>query len=146
MLLLHVSFNLEFTLCINILWAWEQILSLSLKMKEWRTQDSSYWQRISEINCSFVYRLLVMNNSMCKIIQPLQPIQKVESVSFSPLGNTWNPPGDPGKAHSTLTFSFVLFFSSHCLDYMNSEGHTIPLIFPPVTKYTGAKALLEELL
>lgn len=148
MSLLHVSFNLEFTLCvyINILWAWDQILSLSVKMiKCWRTQNSSYWQRISEISCSFVYWLLVANNSKCKIIQPLQPVQKAESVSFSALGNTWNPPGDPGKAHSTLTFSFVLFFSSHCPAYMNSEGHTILLVFPPVTKYTGAKALLEEL-
>lgn len=35
MLLLHVSFNLEFTLYvyINILWAWDQILFLSVKMK-----------------------------------------------------------------------------------------------------------------
>jgi len=146
-LLVHVSFNLEFTLCIyiNILWAWDQILSLSVKMKRsWRTQNCSYWQRISEISCSFVYSLLVMNNSKCKIIQPLQPVQKAESVLFSALGITWNPPGDPGKAHSTLTFSFVLFFSSHCPAYMNSEGHTILLPFPPVMKYTGAKVLLKN--
>lgn len=86
-----------------------------------------------------------MNNSKSKIIQPLQPVQKAESVSFSALGNTWNPPGDPGKAHSTLIFSFVLFFSSHFPAYMNTEGHIIRLVFPPVTKYTGAKTLLEEL-
>lgn len=143
MLLLHISFNLEFTLCIyiNTLWAWDHMLSLSVKMKKCRrTQNSSYRQRISEINCSFVYWLWVMNNSKCKIIQPLQPVQKAESVSFSALGNTWNPPGDPGKAHSTLTFRFVLFFSSHCLAYMNFEGHTILLIFPPVMEYTRAKS------
>lgn len=36
MLPVHISFNLEFTLCIymNILWAVDQILSLSVEMKK----------------------------------------------------------------------------------------------------------------
>lgn len=91
-----------------------------------------------------MYWLLVANNSKCKIIQPLQPVQRAESVSFSALGNTWNPLGDPGKAHSTLNLNFVLFFSSHCPAYMNPEGHSILLIFPPVMKYTKANHCYEH--
>ena len=91
-----------------------------------------------------MYWLLVANKSKCKIIQPLQPVQKAESVSFSALGNTWNPLGDPGKAHSTFNLNFVLFFSSHCPAYMNPEGHSILLIFPPVMKYTKANLCYEQ--
>lgn len=55
------------------------------------------------------------------------------------------PTWDLGGVCSTLPPGSVLFFFSRCQTPVNSGGHSIFPVFPPVMKYTSVRVPLKEL-